>query len=102
MTKYLKQTAKHEKVQRDESGDPLLNAYGEYDYAEPVEVKCRREPARRNTVVTTGEYIAPHDVYYVDETVDIGVQDRIDGQIVLDVYPYIGSLGELVGYEVYV
>lgn len=102
MSKYLKQVAQLERVVRAENGLPVIDSYGNYEFESPISVKCRYEPAKLNRISSTGQYVHYTGVYYIDNNVDVSVQDLLDGHIVLEVYPYIGGDGELVGYEVHV
>lgn len=100
LSKYLKQTAVLEKVKKDASGLPVMDSYGKYTYESPVNIKCRREPAKMNVLSATGQYKNHSDTYYVDESVKIGIHDKLDGNLVLSVYDYVDGSGQLVGYEV--
>lgn len=102
MTKYLAQTAQHERVKLDENGSVQLDAYGKPLYEDVVTIKCRKEPAKSNSFSSLGQFVDHTTTYYVDESVKISVQDKLDGQLVLQVYEYRDGAGALVGYEVYV
>lgn len=102
MTKYLKQKAVLESVKTLEDGSPVMDDYGKYEYESPVTVMCRMEPAKLNAYSSGGQYVNYASVYYLDDSVQVHEHDRLDGHIVLSVYPYIGGNGELVGYEVHV
>ena len=100
LSKYLNQTAKWQKVIKDDTGNPQMDEYSNLAYSDEMTIKCRREPARINYTSSYGQFISYRDVYYVDETVDIAEKDLLDGRSVLAVYPYIDGSGTLIGYEV--
>lgn len=102
MTRYLKQTAQHEKIVKLPDGSTQLDAYGKPLYQQAVTVKCRKEPARMSNSSSLGQFVNYATAYYLDETVDICVQDKLDGEVVLQVYDYRDGTGKLVGYEVHV
>lgn len=102
MTKYLAQTAQHERVKLDETGAAQLDAYGKPLYEEAVTVKCRKEPAKANSFSSLGQYVDHTTTYYTDESTKVSIQDKLDGHLVLQVYEYRDGAGSLVGYEVHV
>lgn len=102
MSKYLKQTSTLERIKRNGDGSPIIDTFGKYQYEVARVIKCRCEPGRRNSQTTTGQYAEQYGTYYVDEQVEVGVMDKIDNHLVLEVYPYYDGSGTLVGYEVHV
>lgn len=102
MSRYLCQTAQYESVVLLEDGSTKLDDYGKPFYEQPVTIKCRHEPSKVNYASSLGQFVNYTSTYYVDETVKVKVQDKLDGQIVLQVYEYRDGAGSLVGYEVHV
>lgn len=102
LTKYLKQSSTLEKVSTTPDGQPVMDAYGNYTYESPIMVPCRKESAMVSASTAYGKFVNHQSVYYFDETVSIHVNDKLDGHVVLQVYPYTGGEGELVGLEVHV
>lgn len=102
MTKYLRQQCSLQHVKVSEDGTPVMNTYGEYEYEEPVLVRCRVEPYHRITAATGGRFVNTSSRYFFDESVEIRPEDLLDGHVVLQVSQYCGSSGRVEGYEVYV
>lgn len=102
MTKFLKQTCQHEKAQRDVNGQVVLNRYGDVQYEPPVTIKCRRERIIRDVQTSTGAILRSSTRYFTDETAPIEPDDRLDGQVILQVEEYTNQLGLTEGFESYV
>lgn len=101
MTKFLKQSCLLEKY-IIENGQPKTNIYGELQYEAPTKLRCRREMAHKDIQTTEGSIIRSTAVYYVDDSVPIMANYRLDGSVVVSVISYVNALGKLEGYEVYV
>lgn len=101
MTKFLKQKCKLEKLVV-ENGQPKLNDFGEFQYAAPIELKCRHEPSYKDIQTANGSVVRSTSRYFLDESVSIAADYRIDGKVVISVIEYVNGLGRVEGYEVYV
>ena len=101
MTKFLKQTCSFEAAQRNE-GITVLNEYGEIQYDYPMTLACRREKYVRDMQTANGAILQTSSRYFLDESVEIEADDRIDGCVVISCQEYIDQFGACVGYEVYV
>ena len=102
MTKFLKQICTYTPAQRDEHGKVVLNKFGEVQYGESQQLKCRREKTMRDVQTGNGAIIKSSTRYYTDELVQISADDLIDGKTVLEVEEYINQVGTTEGYESYV
>lgn len=102
MTKYLCQTAQHESVVLNSDGTTQLDVYGKPVYAQPIAIKCRKEPAKAQYNSSLGAFVNHTSTYYVDADVVVRIHDLLDGQLVQQVYEYRDGSGILVGYEVHV
>lgn len=102
MTKFLKQKCQVEPYKLGEDSEPETNRFGELIYEDPVTCKCRHEVCFQDILTTNGSTIRSEARYFLDETMEIKADYRIDGHVVLTVEAYIGPAGETVGYEVYV
>lgn len=100
LTKYLRQTAQFEAVTVGPNGKPSLNDYGEPAYAGAITVRCRKEPYKAVEGSISGQYVEYSYTYYLDNSVQPKVGDKLDGMVVQQVTDYIDGLGKLVGYEV--
>lgn len=101
MSKFLRQTCLLEKYV-EENGQPKLNLFGELQYQPSQKLKCRREMAHKDVQTTNGSIVRSTSVYYLDETVEIKADYRLDGHVVISVISYVNGLGAVEGYEVYV
>lgn len=101
MTKFLKQKCLLEKY-IEENEQPKLNMFGELEYQAPITLKCRHEMSHRDVQTTNGSIVRSTSVYYLDESVKIKADYRIDGHVVVSAISYVNSLGAIEGYEVYV
>ena len=102
MTKFLKQTCSFEKARRDTNDTVLLNDFGDVIYNTSITLPCRRERYVRDMRTSTGAVIKTSSRYFLDEAVEIKVDDKIDGHTVLELTEYTNQFGECEGYEVYV
>ena len=102
MTKFLRQECEVEKAVRDFNGKTTLSIYGDIEYAAPVTTKCRREKHVSDIQTSNGAIVKASTRYYLDESIEILVDDRIDGHVVLNCEEYVDQFGFCVGYEVYV
>ena len=102
MTKFLKQTCSLEKYAVEENGQPSMNMFGELQYQAPITLKCRHEMSHKDVQTTNGSIVRSTSVYYVDESVEVKADYRIDGCVVLSAISYVNGLGAIEGYEVYV
>ena len=101
MTKFLKQKCSLERYVV-ENGQPKHNAFGELQYQPSVQLKCRHEMSTKDVQTANGSVVRTTSVYYVDESVPILTDYRIDGHVVISVISYVNALGNVEGYEVYV
>ena len=101
MTKFLKQKCKLEKL-IVENGQPKLNDFGEFQYETPVELRCRHESSHKDIQTSNGSIVRSTSRYFLDESVIIEADYRIDGKVVISVIEYVNGLGKVEGYEVYV
>lgn len=95
LSKYLNQKAEYHKANG-------LDLYGEPQFHQAVEVSCRRERIVKDIKTTDGSLIKSFCTYYTDENAFLNVGDKLDGQSIIAVEDYIGSLGELEGSVSYV
>ena len=102
MTKFLRQTCSFEAAARAENGLTVLNEYGDIQYGSAQTLKCRREKYVRDVQTLNGSIVQVHSRYFLDEAVEIQVDDRLDGHIILACEEYIDQFGAVVGYEAYV
>lgn len=101
MTKFLKQTCVLETYQLNADGSPKLNDFGEIQYNAPAVCKCRRERCIQDVETSNGAILKSASRYFLDESVSILADYRIDGRVVLQVADYVNGLGRIEGYEVY-
>lgn len=102
MTKFLKQTCVFESAKRTLNGDVKLSTYGDIEYDKPKTVKCRREKYVKDVMTGTGAILKASSRYFLDESIPINADDRLDGHVVLSVEEYTNQLGKCEGYECYV
>lgn len=101
MTKFLKQRCQFEEAQRI-NGATVLNEYGDIQYTSPKTLMCRREKYVRDIQTYNGAILKANTRYFLDESVEIQADDRLDGHVILSCEEYIDQFGECVGYEAYV
>lgn len=102
MTKFLKQRCKVEVYDVDKKGDAETNRFGEIIYKPPVECKCRHEVFFKDILTENGSMVKSVSRYFLDESLEIKADYRIDGKVVLSVESYINEHGRVEGYEVHV
>lgn len=102
MTKYLRQTCKVEvyTIGEDENAD--MDRFGNIIYESPKTCKCRHETAFQDVQTTNGSIVKSVARYYLDESLEIKADYRIDGRAVLTVNTLVNEKGLPEGYEVYV
>ena len=101
MTKFLKQTCSFEaaRVQNDRV---VLNEYGDIQYEPAITLACRREAYVRDLQTANGAILKTSSRYFLDESVEIKANDRLDGCVILACSEYTNQFGQCEGYEVYV
>lgn len=102
MTKFLRQQCLVQPYQLDEHNNPQLNDFGELQYEPAFLCKCRHEIAFKDIQTTNGQLIKSTSRYFLDDSVEIKADYKIDDHTVLNVSTYINSAGQVEGYEVYV
>lgn len=102
MTKFLRQTCQVERYKLDENGNPEKNRFGEIIYQPPITCKCRHEILIKDIQTENGGLIRANSRYFLDESIELRADYRIDGRVILSVESYINEVGKLEGYEVYV
>lgn len=102
MTKFLKQTCLFERATRNEYNEIQLDKFGVIHYEDPVEIKCRREKIFKSVQISNGSILQSSIRYFIDDSVLIEVNDKLDNKVILEVEEYINNLGQVEGYEVYV
>lgn len=101
MTKFLRQKCQLERfIEID--GTPILNIFGEFQYAPPTVISCRHELSYQDVQTANGSIVRSTSRYFVDDSHPIKADYKIDGKVVISVKEYINSLGKSEGYEVYV
>lgn len=102
MTKFLQQSCTLEQPKRNRNGSTRLNKFGDIVYEQPVVVKCRREKILKDVLTNTGAIVRSSTRYFTDESRAIQVDDKLDGQVVIQVEEYVNALGITEGFESYV
>lgn len=102
MTKYLRQTCLVEKYTLDENGEVTMDRFGNIVYQDPVKCRCRHEVAYQEVLTTNGSIVKSTSRYFLDESVEILADYRIDGKPVLTVSTLVNENGGTEGFEVYV
>lgn len=102
MTKFLRQKCSVQPYRVDGAGKPALNDFGELQYESAKTCKCRHEVSFKDVQTANGQLVRSTSRYFLDESVEIKADYRIDGREVLSVSTYINGLGQCEGYEVYV
>lgn len=98
LSKFLQQTCIFERAVRNDSGDPVLDKFGEASYEAPVTLKCRRERTTKDVLTANGSVLRSDSIYYTDETQVIRPDDKLDGRVVLSVEEYTNGIGRLEGF----
>lgn len=102
MTKFLRQKCLVQPYRVDKAGNPALNDFGELQYEPAKSRSCRHEVVFKDIQTANGQIIKSQSRYFLDESLEIKVNYKIDGNIVIEVSTYINGLGQCEGYEVYV
>lgn len=101
MTKFLKQTCQFCAATRS-GGTTVLTEHGDIVYESPVELKCRRELCSRDMQTANGAIVKVSSRYFLDDSVQVQVDDTLDGHVILTCSEYVDQFGVCVGYEAYV
>lgn len=96
MSKYFKQTCSLQRI-KTTNGVPDMNDYGELEYESARIIKCRRERYIRDVEVQNGGIIKSQFEYYTDY--EVGINDKIDGEVVLTIEDYVNGSGRVIGYR---
>lgn len=102
MTKFLRQKCQVEAYALDESGNPEHNRFGELIYQPPKTCRCRCEKITKDIKTDNGSIVQSKARYFLDGSMEIMTDYRIDGHVLLSVEDYINEYGKCEGYEVYV
>lgn len=102
MSKYLKQKCTYEKMVCDESGNALLDKFGEPQYESSKVIKCRRETYIQDVQTSTGAILKSSTRYFTDDKQPIKAGDKLGGKPVLRVQEYIDQFGVSEGFESHV
>lgn len=96
MVKFLKQTCQLERVSIS-GGKPVIDTYGELQYESPITIRCRRERYIRDVETSVGAIMKSSHQYYTVE--QIGLNDKLDGLVVLITEEYVNGHGRQEGYR---
>lgn len=103
MTKYLKQTCMVTPfIVNALTGKAQLNKFGETEYMEPVECKCRHEIIIKDIQAQNGQLITSTSCYFLDESFPLQAGYLLDGEPIINIETYINEMGRIEGYEAYV
>ena len=102
MTKFLRQKCGVQPYRVDVTGNPALNDFGELQYEPAIPCKCRHEVSFKDIQSYNGQIIKSQSRYFLDESLEIKADYKIDGKLVIEVSTYVNGLGQCEGYEVYV
>lgn len=102
MTKFLKQTCSVEAYTLDEQGQVVMNRFGDIVYQPPQTCKCRHEISAQDVLTTNGDIIKSTSRYYLDQSMELQTDYRIDGKPILTLNTLVNERGGIEGYEVYV
>ena len=102
MTKFLRQQCQVQPYQVNEAGEPVFNDFGELQYMQARTCKCRHEISFQDVQTSNGQLVKSTSRYFLDESLEIKADYKIDGRAVLSVSSYVNGLGLCEGYEVYV
>lgn len=97
MSKYLKQTCTLEVVALDNELHPRMNVYGELVYAPPVTIKCKRRKYSVDVETSSGAIVKSENRYHTVE--EIGINDKLDGKVVLSISEITNEQGLPEGYR---
>lgn len=101
MTKFLKQKATLQLMQRTKEGEPVLNEYGEPLYQSRITtIKCRKEISTQDVITAVGAAKKSATIFYLDNTNFVTIGDKLEGKPILTVQEYINAQGQCEGYEV--
>ena len=90
---YCNQSARYEKfIEADNYGNPT--------YAEPINIKVRREGHYKLFRNESGE--TKTSTTRIFSTTEVNINDRIDGKFVIDVAFMTDKQGNIIGWEAYV
>lgn len=96
MLKYLNQRCTLQSVKIDSNGEPEMDGYGDLAYDAIKLIPCRREKYVRDVETATGAVLKSSTEYYTISS--IGINDKLDGKVVLSVEEYTNSIGGTEGY----
>ena len=102
MTKFLRQSCKVAPYVVDEQGHPKYNDFGELLYEPARDCKCRHEVSFQDIQTSSGQLVKSTSRYFLDESLEIKADYKIDDRAVLSVSSYVNGLGLCEGYEAYV
>lgn len=102
MTKYLHQTCSIETAVRDSSDQVVSDLYGASTFNKALTVRCRREHITKDVLTANGSVVKSATRYYLDESVNVRIGDKIDGLPVYQVSDFIDERGISEGVECYV
>ena len=102
MTKFLRQQCLVQPYLLDDAKQPKLNDFGEIQYGDPILCSCRHEIVFRDIQTANGSIVRSRSRYFLDESVSLAADYKIDGNPILAIESYINGLGKCEGYEVYV
>lgn len=102
MSKFLRQSCAVQAYKTDSNGRPLLNQFGEIQYAAATVCRCRHEISYQDVQSTNGSIVKSSSRYFLDESLEIKADYLIDGRAVLSVSTFVNQFGKVEGYEVYV
>lgn len=99
ITKYLNQKAFFESLKTYKNNKPELNIYGEPVYLQGLYIKCRREEYIKDIQTSTGSIVRSSTAYYLDDSVSIKINDKIDGKLILVFEDFVDRDGRILGYK---
>ena len=102
MTKFLRQKCQVQPYQLGEDGKPALNDFGEIQYKDPIECKCRHEISYQDVQTSNGQIVKSTSRYFLDDKLELKADYLIDGLAILVLKTYTNAQGLTEGYEVYV
>ena len=102
MTKFLRQKCRVQPYEVDAAGKPVYNDFGELQYQPAKICNCRHEISFQDVQTSSGQLVKSTSRYFLDESLEIKADYKIDGRAVLSVSSYVNGLGLCEGYEVYV
>ena len=102
ISKYLRQYCTVQKAKKTASGTVQLNGFGEVEYASPIRVKCRCEQSAKDVLTSNGSVVKSTARYFFEPSVNLSVDDRIDGKPIQTMSEYVSRVGKVEGLECYV